>query len=168
MGPSVDIQSSNGRFPLSISNPSGYSTFSLQPNYQKVPVNNIAPQVNFNPSPLSFDKLSRYENKSVNQNQQQYQNIRQKTQVHNASPIPFGTSSLPRSPICSMSSMGTSPQPQRLSSVPYHRSSNQDQSFNKLPRGWGDVQNNKHQQAYITPPTLSRNVPYTEVPYSDF
>ncbi|KAH8252422.1 hypothetical protein KR038_010703, partial [Drosophila bunnanda] len=179
---SADTQSSNGRFPLPNSNPLGYSTSvpKQQHSFSPQPINNIAPQVNFNPSPLSFDKLSRYENVPDNQNQQQHLNIRQKSQVHNASPIPFGTpkctsfnENLSRSPISWTSPIGgTSPQPNQLNRVPCHRQSNQGQSFNKMARGWGEVQSKQHQQTYssqyIPPPTVSRNVPYTEVPYSDF
>ncbi|XP_041632513.1 protein P200 isoform X3 [Drosophila kikkawai] len=181
-GVSADTQFSNGRFPLSNSNPLGYTTSvpKEQHSFSSQPINNIAPQVNFNPSPLSFDKLSRYENNHDNQNQQQHLNVRQKTQVQNASPIPFGTSkctsfneNLPRSPISWTSPIeGASPQPYNLNNASSHRQSNQGQSFNKLARGWGEVQSKQHQQTYscqyIPPATVSRNLPYTEVPYSDF
>ncbi|KAH8292614.1 hypothetical protein KR054_006465, partial [Drosophila jambulina] len=176
-GTSADTQSSNKRFPLPSSNPLGY-TSSLPRQQHSVstqPINNFAPQVNFNPSPLSFDKLSRYENQPDNQNQQQHINNRHLTQVQNASPIPFGTSkstsfnkNLSRSPISWISPIGeTSPQSHHLNSVPCHRQSNQGPSFNKLARGWGEVQSKQHQQTYssqyIPPATASRNLPYTEV-----
>ncbi|XP_020809849.1 uncharacterized protein LOC110185399 isoform X4 [Drosophila serrata] len=181
-GTSPDTQSSNGRFPLPNSNPLGYTTSvpKQQHSFSPQPINNIAPQVNFNPSPLSFEKLSRYENLPDNHSQQQHLNIRQKTQVQNASPIPFGTpkctsfnENLSRSPISWNSPIGgTSPQPHQLSYVPCQKQSHQGQSFNKLAKGWGEVQSKQHQQTYsspfIPPATLSRNLPYTEVPYSDF
>ncbi|KAH8256444.1 hypothetical protein KR032_007293, partial [Drosophila birchii] len=182
LGTSADTQYSNIGFPLSSSNPMGYtvSVPKQQHSFSPQPINNIAPQVNFNPSPLSFDKLSRYENHPDNQNQQHHLNIRQRTKVQNASPIPFGTSkctsfneNLSRSPTSWISHIGgTSPQPHHPNSVPSHRQSIQGQSFNKLARGWGEVQSKQHQQSYssqyIPPVTVSRNLPYTEVPYSDF
>ncbi|XP_034670582.1 uncharacterized protein LOC117902987 isoform X2 [Drosophila subobscura] len=178
-------------FPVSKPMVRGFSTippkqqFSAPAGYQKILQTSAqgAPQVNFNPSPLSFEKLSKFEQSNLsypNQNQN-YLNVRQKSLVRNVSPTPFvfGSSesrfsveNASRSP---SSTVSTSPQPLRspckssrygppsTNAVPRLTSSSQAQTFNNCARGWGT----EPESQYIYPGPNVLPAP-GNMPYSDF
>ncbi|BFG06775.1 uncharacterized protein DMAD_13674 [Drosophila madeirensis] len=156
-------------FPVSKPMVRGFSTippkqqFSAPAGYQKILQTSVqgAPQGNFNPSPLSFEKLSKFEQSNLsypNQNQN-YLNVRQKSLVRNVSTTPFvfGSSesrfsveNASRSP---SSTVSTSPQPLRSPS----------QTFNNCARGWGT----EPESQYIYPGPNVLPAP-GNMPYSDF
>ncbi|XP_017056770.1 uncharacterized protein LOC108098401 isoform X2 [Drosophila ficusphila] len=175
----------NTAFPASKPLATGYTTLPPQrqlyspSSYQKSQVGseNFKPQVNFNPSPLSFDKLARYEQPdkgcSVGGGPQ-YLNAQQNLHVGNASPVPFdvGYNKVTSTSPSSIGSMGSSNR--NLSRTDYFRSgpapsslvtrpTSHDQSFNKCARGWGTLpgqqQNYQSQHSYPSAGNL---------PYSDF
>ncbi|BFG06779.1 uncharacterized protein DMAD_13674 [Drosophila madeirensis] len=178
-------------FPVSKPMVRGFSTippkqqFSAPAGYQKILQTSVqgAPQGNFNPSPLSFEKLSKFEQSNLsypNQNQN-YLNVRQKSLVRNVSTTPFvfGSSesrfsveNASRSP---SSTVSTSPQPLRspcmsssyrqpsTNAVPRLTSSSQAQTFNNCARGWGT----EPESQYIYPGPNVLPAP-GNMPYSDF
>ncbi|XP_052854832.1 uncharacterized protein LOC128263742 isoform X2 [Drosophila gunungcola] len=171
-------------FPLSKPLKSGFSTLPPKQqlyaptSYQRKPVGSehIAPQVNFNPTPLSFDKLARYEQndkKNLTGPNPHYLNVQQSSYVRNTSPIPFGIASneqTSRSP-SSIGSMGSphchlpTTGPSKcglLTSSSASSTLNQGQTFNKCARGWGATQNNQqpYQSTYSLP--VVGNLPYSD------
>ncbi|XP_034139223.1 uncharacterized protein LOC117590580 isoform X4 [Drosophila guanche] len=178
-------------FPVSKPMVRGFSTiplkqqFSAPAGYQKILQTSAqgSSQVNFNPSPLSFEKLSKFEQSNLsypNQNQN-FLNVRQNSLVQNVSPTPFvfGSSesrfsveNASRSP---SSTVSTSPQPLRspcmstrygqpsTNTVPRLTSSSQAQTFNNCARGWGT----EPESQYIYPGPNVLPVP-GNMPYSDF
>ncbi|XP_017869156.1 PREDICTED: probable serine/threonine-protein kinase mps1 isoform X3 [Drosophila arizonae] len=125
-------------------------------------------QVTFSPSPLSFDKLSKFQESSDQRNQRLLNVNKQPVYrgVQNVSPTPFlsaGTDGREgRSPISS---------PTYGSHTSHNAGSQQmmhggNQSFNNCARGWNKGSNNIQQSAYY-PKTVP--VAATEsLPYSDF
>ncbi|XP_017126074.1 uncharacterized protein LOC108145281 isoform X5 [Drosophila elegans] len=171
-------------FPLSKPLKSGFSTLPPKQqlyaptSYQRKPVGSesIAPQVNFNPTPLSFDKLARYEQhdkKNLTGPNPHYLNVQQSSYVRNTSPIPFGiasneqTSRSPSSigsmgsPYCHLPTTGPS-KCGPLTSSSASPTLNQGQTFNKCARGWGATQNNQqpYQSTYSLP--VAGNLPYSD------
>ncbi|XP_043863079.1 uncharacterized protein LOC6585822 isoform X8 [Drosophila mojavensis] len=139
-------------------------------SYQKVLSGSqqSGPQVNFSPSPLSFDKLSKFQESSDQRNQRLLNVNKQPVYrgVQNVSPTPFlsaGTDGREgRSPISSPT----------YGSHTSHNAGSQkmmnggNQSFNNCARGWNKGSNNIQQSAYY-PKTVP--VAATEsLPYSDF
>ncbi|XP_022217362.2 uncharacterized protein LOC111070780 isoform X4 [Drosophila obscura] len=176
-------------FPVSKPIASGFSTIppkqqlSAPASYQKIPQTSAlgAPQVNFNPSPLSYEKLSKFEQPNLSYPNQNYLNVRQTSQVRNASPTPFAFGSnearfsgshASRSP---SSIASISPQPLRSpcistrygqpsnNAVPRLTSSSQAQTFNNCARGWGT----EPESQYIYPGPNVLPAP-GNMPYSDF
>ncbi|XP_068153136.1 enolase-phosphatase E1 isoform X5 [Drosophila tropicalis] len=182
----------NGAFPLSRPT-SGFNTSSVAPgavprqqfnapsSYQKVPQGSSqsAPPVNFNPSPLSFDKLSKFEqpdqyqgnsygSPSPHPQQQRYLNPRYGSNVRNTSPSPFGLgASSPVDPV--LSSPISTPnlgQQQSLNKYqPYRPAPAQNQSFNNCARGWGSGLGSARQGAPVPRGTIASA---GNLPYSDF
>ncbi|KAH8351785.1 hypothetical protein KR084_004414, partial [Drosophila pseudotakahashii] len=166
-----------GEFPLTKPLSSGFSTVppkqQLYPpsSYQKIPngSENVSPQVNFSPTPLSVDKLARYEQpdrRNLASPSLPYLNVQQNSQVRNASPTPFGIG-LNEHTSGSPSSIG-SPHRQLLPTGPLTTSSasppaNKGQTFNKCARGWGAVLDKQQTyQSHYSPPVAGN------LPYSDF
>ncbi|XP_044316548.1 uncharacterized protein LOC108040061 isoform X3 [Drosophila rhopaloa] len=169
----------SSEFPLTKPLTTGFST--LPPNqkpyspYKKIPVRSecFAPQVNFNPSPLSFDKVAIFEQhdkRNLTGASPQYLNVQQNSQVRNTSPTPFGIAfneQTSRSP-SSLGSGGSPHLPKTGSSRCGPTSSsatpslNQGQTFNKCARGWGPISHN--QEVYQSPYSLpiSGNLPYSD------
>ncbi|XP_026846893.1 uncharacterized protein LOC6602009 isoform X7 [Drosophila persimilis] len=176
-------------FPVSKPIATGFSTIppkqqlSTPASYQKIPQTSAqgAPPVNFNPSPLSYEKLSKFEQSNLsypNQNQN-YLNARQSSQVRNASPTPFGSNharfSVEHASRSPSSIASISPQPLRSpcistrygqpsnSTVPRLTSSSQAQTFNNCARGW--VTEPENQCTYPGQNVLPAQ---GNMPYSDF
>ncbi|XP_017155734.1 uncharacterized protein LOC108164487 isoform X3 [Drosophila miranda] len=176
-------------FPVSKPISTGFSTIppkqqlSTPASYQKIPQTSAqgAPPVNFNPSPLSYEKLSKFEQSNLsypNQNQN-YLNARQSSQVRNASPTPFGSNharfSVEHASRSPSSIASISPQPLRSpcistrygqpsnSTVPRLTSSSQAQTFNNCARGW--VTEPENQYTYPGQNVLPAQ---GNMPYSDF
>lgn len=133
-------------------------------SYQKVlqSGSQAPPQVNFNPSPLSFDKLSKFQDTDQENARPRYINVNKPNSgVRNAVTAPYtaGTengSSFYRSP------------PQEFQSGTNHQlnsSLNQTQSFNNCARGWQSAPNNR-QVSYSPRGALS--LASNSLPYSDF
>ncbi|XP_030379411.1 uncharacterized protein DDB_G0290301 isoform X3 [Scaptodrosophila lebanonensis] len=144
-------------------------------SYQKVPQTSSqnAPPVNFNPSPLSFDKLSKFEQpeqRNVGYQPQRNLNVRGYSKVRNVSPAPFGGA---RSPIGQGSPISVSPQPhaQQYGGGGYGgygqsaRTASPGQSFNNCARGWGGGSGNAGQRSFLSQrPAVAAD----SLPYSDF
>ncbi|XP_037732143.1 uncharacterized protein LOC119562996 isoform X4 [Drosophila subpulchrella] len=173
-----------GQFPLSKPLSPGFSTVPPKQqlyspsSYQRTPIGseNVAPQVSFNPAPLTFDKLARYEQpdgKNSTSASSQYLNVQQKSHVRNASPTPFGivlnehTSGSPSS----AGSIG-SPYRQLLPTASSRGGpsigrttsplANKGQIFNQCARGWGAIPDKQQSyQSQFSSPTTG-NLPYTD------
>lgn len=130
-------------------------------SYQKIPQSRslAPPQVNFNPSPLSFDKLSKFQEADQQNARTRYINVNKPNIGVRAAPNTAGienSSSFYRSP---SNEFQAGPNHQFNSSI------NQIQSFNNCARGWKTA--NNYQQVPYTPkraPSLASN----SLPYSDF
>ncbi|XP_070074229.1 putative leucine-rich repeat-containing protein DDB_G0290503 isoform X7 [Drosophila takahashii] len=172
-------------FPLSKPVSSGFSTVppkqQLYPpsSYQKIPIGseNFTPQVNFSPTPLSVDKLARYEQpdrKNLAGSISPYLSVQQNLQVRNASPTPFGIG-LNEHTSGSPSSIGSieshhrqllptgSPRCGPLTTSSVSPPANKGQTFNKCARGWGAILDKQQTyQSQYSPPVVGN------LPYSDF
>ncbi|XP_050743012.1 uncharacterized protein LOC108024910 isoform X14 [Drosophila biarmipes] len=137
-------------------------------SYQRIPAfENVAPQVNFNPAPLTFDKMARYEQPNRNNStsaSSQYLNVKQNSRVRNVSPTPFG---IVRNEHTSGSSFSTGSigSPNRCGPLPGRPTSplsNKVPIFNQCARGWGSISDK--QQTYQSPFSSPQtgNLPYTD------
>ncbi|XP_064537730.1 ras guanine nucleotide exchange factor R isoform X5 [Drosophila montana] len=157
-------------------------------SYQKVPPGSVqaGPQVNFSPSPLSFDKLSKFQEsdqRNAGASNQRYLNVNKQpayTNVRNASPTPFssggignraGFDNIQRSPFASTPSNSTLPQLSAYGQNAYSPESHQlrapgpGQCFNNSARGWSQASNTQRNSNVL----CSRVPVATEgLPYSDF
>ncbi|XP_070853279.1 protein hook homolog isoform X11 [Drosophila suzukii] len=173
-----------GQFPLSKPLSPGFSTVPPKQqlyspsSYQRIPIGseNVAPQVSFNPAPLTFDKLARYEQpdrKNSTSTSSQYLNVQQNSQVRNASPTPFGivlnehTSGSPSSagsigsPYRQLLPTG-SPRGGPSIGRPTSPLANKGQIFNQCARGWGAIPDKQQTyQSQFSSPTTG-NLPYTD------
>ncbi|XP_023036525.1 neurofilament heavy polypeptide isoform X3 [Drosophila willistoni] len=182
----------SGAFPLSRPT-SGFNTSSMTPagvprqqfnapsSYQKIPQGSSqsAAPVNFNPSPLSFDKLSKFEqpdqyqgnsygSPSPHPQQQRYLNARYGSNVRNTSPSPFGLgASSPVDPVLSspISTPNLGQQQSLNKYAPYRPAPAQNQSFNNCARGWGSGLGSARQGAPVPRGTIASA---GNLPYSDF
>lgn len=138
-------------------------------SYQKFPSSSVqaGPQVSFSPSPLSFDKLSKFQESPDQRNQRYFNGNKQPAYrgVQNVSPTPFLSGGAgghnDRLPISS---------PTYGSNTSHNVGSQQgrgaNQSFNNSARGWNKGTNNIQPNVYH-PKTVS--ISATEsLPYSDF
>ncbi|XP_030566574.1 uncharacterized protein LOC115766743 isoform X6 [Drosophila novamexicana] len=145
-------------------------------SYQKVPPSSVqaAPQVNFNPSPLSFDKLSKFQESNQRNSgvsTQRYLNANKQpayTNVRNASPTPFTPGGIgDRAGFDNIQRSTFSSTPSNYGQNAYSPESHQlrapGQCFNNSARGWSQASNSQRN-------FLSSKVPLaTEgLPYSDF
>lgn len=133
-------------------------------SYQKIPPSRsqAGPQVNFNPSPLSFDKLSKFQEPNHQNSRQRYNNINKPTTgfgggVRNT--FPAGNekkSSFYRS---SPQEFGGSHQ------FNSQLTASQTHSFNNCARGWKTTPNSQHipYSTKVAPsPSLAPNLPYSD------
>ncbi|ACY70467.1 hypothetical protein DVIR88_6g0004 [Drosophila virilis] len=144
-------------------------------SYQKVPPSSVqaAPQVNFNPSPLSFDKLSKFQESNQRNSgvsTQRYLNVNKQPaykNVRNASPTPFtpggigncaGFDNIQRSPFSST--------PSNYAQNPYSPESHQlrapAQCFNNSARGWTQAPNPQRNALSSKLPVATEGLPYSD------
>lgn len=168
-------------------------------SYQKVPqtTSQTIPQVNFNPSPLPYDKLAKFENQPADEGRYinsppsrvSHLNVRG-SKVRNTSPAPFGGSyNRPYTPSSDSHHYGgtPSPSPRPLSSMQQysgyntpnqsHPSVTSNQilnapSYNSSARGWGCSSGTgstgyQHPQSYMSTPK-PQIVNAASMPYTDF
>lgn len=129
-------------------------------SYQKIPQSRslAPPQVNFNPSPLSFDKLSKFQEADQQNARPRYINVSKHNIGVRAAPNTAG--------IENSSSFYRSPSNEFQAGPNHHNSSiNQTQSFNNCARGWKTATNNR-QVSYT--PKRAPSLASSSLPYSDF
>ncbi|XP_030244145.1 histone-lysine N-methyltransferase 2D [Drosophila navojoa] len=138
-------------------------------SYQKLPSSSqqAGPQVNFSPSPLSFDKLSKFQ-ESSDQRNKRFLNVNKQPVyrgVQNGSPTPFlsaGTSGREGGSTISSPTYG--------SNTSYYAGSQQvvhgnNQSFNNCARGWSKGSNNIQPSVYhlkTVPVAATESLPYSD------
>ena len=160
-------------------------------SYQTVCPNNNqnVPQVNFNPSPLPYDKLAKFENpptdnssQAISPNRSYHLNVRG-SKVRNTSPAPFaGSQHRPYTPTSESYNYGgtpiSSPRPNALFGrhTPNPCQILNAPTYNSLARGWGcsDIDSNistgyqgarNHVSTPIKYPSI---VNAASIPYTDF
>lgn len=161
-----------GGFPVYNVSPGPYNAvppkqqFNDPASYQKIPASGsqAGPQVNFNPSPLSFDKLSKFQ--EPNQ-----QNARQQ-RYNKPSASGFGGGAVRNTVTAPFPAAGNDNRSSFYRSSPQdfggnHQFNSQAQSFNNCARGWQTTPNSQR-TPYSTraapPPSLASH----SLPYSDF
>ncbi|XP_034486690.1 uncharacterized protein LOC117791050 isoform X2 [Drosophila innubila] len=144
-------------------------------SYQKVPTSSMqaAPQVNFNPSPLAFEKLSKFQEfdqKNAGVSSPRYLNVNKHQPgfncVRNVTPTPFGSAEIED---CStFENLQGSPVSTISKKFDGYQQPTSGQSFNNCARGWMNGGGSGAQRNGNVFPSRGQAVPSTNLPYSDF
>lgn len=166
-----------GGFPVYNVSPEPYNAappkqqFNDPASYQKIPDSRLqaGPQVNFNPSPLSFDKLSKFQEPNQQNARQRYNNVNKPATgfgggvVRNTVTAPFPAGNDNKSSFYRSSPQEFGGNHQFNSQL----TANQAQSFNNCARGWKTTLNSQ-QIPYSTKAAPFPSLASHSLPYSDF